>query len=180
MITTRPVSNQPFKELTVLCSKSGEMLVSVRYLRLAGPVCTMVSAFFLVSCLHTPYFILQVLLVTDGSLGIGKGSLRNSLQTLKQRGDDKKFPLPFPFPTKLYIMCVANAEEVTSLLMQTQCDTCTCKLSMIVMYPRLAEAFLFHPFFAYFNSDIRMFLSLSGNSECDLHSFLSVVAVTDE
>uniref|UniRef100_A0A3B4YRQ8 Integrator complex subunit 14 n=1 Tax=Seriola lalandi dorsalis TaxID=1841481 RepID=A0A3B4YRQ8_SERLL len=54
----------------------------------------------------------QVMLVTDGSLGIGKGSLRHSLQTLKQRGDDKKFPLPFPFPTKLYIMCIANAEEL--------------------------------------------------------------------
>ncbi|XP_020486973.2 integrator complex subunit 14 [Labrus bergylta] len=54
----------------------------------------------------------QVVLVTDGSLGIGKGSLRYSLQTLKLRGDDKKFPLPFPFPTKLFIMCVANAEEL--------------------------------------------------------------------
>ncbi|XP_045892371.1 integrator complex subunit 14 isoform X2 [Micropterus dolomieu] len=54
----------------------------------------------------------QVVLVTDGSLGIGKGSLRHSLQTLKQRGDDKKFPLPFPFPTKLFILCVANAEEL--------------------------------------------------------------------
>lgn len=56
---------------------------------------------------------MQVLLVTDGSLGIGKGSLRHSLQTLKQRADDKKFPLPFPFPTKMFIMCVANAEEVS-------------------------------------------------------------------
>uniref|UniRef100_A0A8C4DS63 Integrator complex subunit 14 n=1 Tax=Dicentrarchus labrax TaxID=13489 RepID=A0A8C4DS63_DICLA len=54
----------------------------------------------------------QMVMVTDGSLGIGKGSLRHSLQTLKQRGDDKKFPLPFPFPTKLFIMCVANAEEL--------------------------------------------------------------------
>ncbi|XP_071354331.1 integrator complex subunit 14 [Trachinotus anak] len=54
----------------------------------------------------------QVMLITDGSLGIGKGSLRHSLQTLKQRGDDKKFPLPFPFPTKLFIMCIANAEEL--------------------------------------------------------------------
>lgn len=67
---------------------------------------------FNVLCSHTSYFILQVVLVTDGSLGIGKGSLRHSLQTLKHCGDDKKFPLPFPFPTKLYIMCVANAEEV--------------------------------------------------------------------
>lgn len=70
------------------------------------------SDFNLVLCSHTSYFILQVVLVTDGSLGIGKGSLRHSLQTLKHCGDDKKFPLPFPFPTKLYIMCVANAEEV--------------------------------------------------------------------
>ncbi|TNN86918.1 von Willebrand factor A domain-containing protein 9 [Liparis tanakae] len=54
----------------------------------------------------------QVVLVTDGSLGIGKGSLRHSLQTRKHRGDDKKFPLPFPFPTKLFIMSVANAEEL--------------------------------------------------------------------
>lgn len=53
-----------------------------------------------------------MVLVTDGSLGIGRGSLRHSLATLKQRGEDKKFPLPFPFPTKLYIVCIANAEEV--------------------------------------------------------------------
>lgn len=54
----------------------------------------------------------QVVLVTDGSLGIGKGSLRHSLQTQKHRGEDKKFPLPFPFPCKLFILCVANAEEL--------------------------------------------------------------------
>ncbi|KAG7333242.1 hypothetical protein KOW79_003377 [Hemibagrus wyckioides] len=54
----------------------------------------------------------QVVLVTDGSLGIGRGSLRHSLATLKQRGEDKKFPLPFPFPCKLYIVCIANAEEL--------------------------------------------------------------------
>ncbi|XP_064870187.1 integrator complex subunit 14-like [Oncorhynchus nerka] len=54
----------------------------------------------------------QVVLVTDGSLGIGKGSLRHSLQTLKGRPEDKKFPLPFPFPAKLFIMCIANAEEL--------------------------------------------------------------------
>ncbi|XP_067091126.1 integrator complex subunit 14 [Osmerus mordax] len=54
----------------------------------------------------------QVVLVTDGSLGIGKGSLRHSLQTLKNRSEDKKFPLPFPFPAKLFVMCIANAEEL--------------------------------------------------------------------
>lgn len=54
----------------------------------------------------------QVVLVTDGALGIGRGSLRHSLQTIKQRGEDKKFPLPFLFPSKLYVMCIASAEEV--------------------------------------------------------------------
>uniref|UniRef100_A0A4W4HDL3 Integrator complex subunit 14 n=1 Tax=Electrophorus electricus TaxID=8005 RepID=A0A4W4HDL3_ELEEL len=54
----------------------------------------------------------QLVLVTDGALGIGRGSLRHSLATLKQRGEDKKFPLPFPFPCKLYIMCISNAEEL--------------------------------------------------------------------
>ncbi|XP_016320917.1 von Willebrand factor A domain-containing protein 9 [Sinocyclocheilus anshuiensis] len=54
----------------------------------------------------------QVVLVTDGALGIGRGSLRHSLQTVKQRMEDKKFPLPFPFPSKLYVMCIANAEEL--------------------------------------------------------------------
>lgn len=119
MIMTRLVSNQLFKGWTVLYSKSGGTLVPVRYLRPTGPVCTGSPASFTSPCLRPSCFIVQVVLVTDGSLGIGKGSLRYSLQTLKQRGDDKKFPLPFPFPTKLYIMCVANAEEVTGLLMWT-------------------------------------------------------------
>ncbi|KAL0968884.1 hypothetical protein UPYG_G00273150 [Umbra pygmaea] len=54
----------------------------------------------------------QVVLVTDGSLGIGAGSLRHSLQTLKPRPEDKKFPLPFPFPAKLFVMCIATMEEL--------------------------------------------------------------------
>ncbi|XP_039629476.1 integrator complex subunit 14 [Polypterus senegalus] len=56
----------------------------------------------------------QIVLVTDGALGIGRGSLRHSLATLRQRGEDKKFPLPFPFPSKLYIMCIASQEELQS------------------------------------------------------------------
>lgn len=62
-----------------------------------------------------------MILVTDGSLGIGKGSLRHSLQTMKQRGEDKKFPLPFPFSTKMYIMCVASAEEVYTIFFVFLC-----------------------------------------------------------
>jgi len=59
-----------------------------------------------------------VVLVTDGALGIGRGSLRHSLQTVKQRVEDKKFPLPFPFPSKFYVMCIANAEEVLQCFLQ--------------------------------------------------------------
>ncbi|XP_012892194.1 PREDICTED: von Willebrand factor A domain-containing protein 9-like [Dipodomys ordii] len=58
------------------------------------------------------YNTLQVVLVTDGCLGIGRGSLRHSLATHNQRSDSNRFPLPFPFPSKLYIMCMANLEEV--------------------------------------------------------------------
>uniref|UniRef100_A0A2K5I3I4 Integrator complex subunit 14 n=1 Tax=Colobus angolensis palliatus TaxID=336983 RepID=A0A2K5I3I4_COLAP len=53
----------------------------------------------------------QVVLVTDGCLGIGRGSLRHSLATQNQRSESNRFPLPFPFPSKLYIMCMANLEE---------------------------------------------------------------------
>lgn len=56
--------------------------------------------------------ICQVVLVTDGCMGIGKGSLRQSLASLGQRGDDRAFPLPFPFPSKLYVMCIATLEEL--------------------------------------------------------------------
>lgn len=57
----------------------------------------------------------KVVLVTDGCLGIGRGSLRHSLATHNQRSESNRFPLPFPFPSKLYVMCMANLEEVMSL-----------------------------------------------------------------
>ncbi|XP_009704532.1 PREDICTED: von Willebrand factor A domain-containing protein 9 isoform X2 [Cariama cristata] len=56
----------------------------------------------------------QVVLVTDGCLGIGRGSLRHSLATHNQRSESNRFPLPFPFPSKLYVMCMANLEELQS------------------------------------------------------------------
>lgn len=47
--------------------------------------------------------------MTDGSSGMGQGSLKHSLQTYNQHGGaDTKFPLPFPFPAKLHILCVSN------------------------------------------------------------------------
>ncbi|XP_039348453.1 integrator complex subunit 14 isoform X2 [Mauremys reevesii] len=60
------------------------------------------------------YNTLQVVLVTDGCLGIGRGSLRHSLATCNQRNESSRFPLPFPFPSKLYIMCMANLDELQS------------------------------------------------------------------
>ncbi|KAK7115448.1 integrator complex subunit 14-like [Littorina saxatilis] len=51
----------------------------------------------------------QVIVVTDGSCGMGQGSLKHSLQTYNQRDStDSKFPLPFPFPAKLHILCISN------------------------------------------------------------------------
>ncbi|XP_063304845.1 integrator complex subunit 14 [Pelobates fuscus] len=56
----------------------------------------------------------QIVLVTDGCLGIGRGSLHHSLATINQRSESNRFPLPFPFPSKLYVMCMANLEELQS------------------------------------------------------------------
>lgn len=70
-------------------------------------------------CLYVEVLIcplsFKVVLVTDGCLGIGRGSLRHSLATHNQRSESNRFPLPFPFPSKLYVMCMANLEEVMSL-----------------------------------------------------------------
>ncbi|XP_057551181.1 integrator complex subunit 14-like isoform X1 [Hippopotamus amphibius kiboko] len=56
----------------------------------------------------------NVVLVRDGCLGIGRGSVRHSLATQSQCSKSNRFPLPFPFPPKLYIMCMANLGELQS------------------------------------------------------------------
>ncbi|XP_013403665.1 integrator complex subunit 14 [Lingula anatina] len=53
----------------------------------------------------------QVILVTDGSTGIGSGSLKHSLQTLHDRTADDTFPLPFQFPCKLHVVPIVNQSE---------------------------------------------------------------------
>ncbi|XP_071105029.1 integrator complex subunit 14-like [Haliotis cracherodii] len=50
----------------------------------------------------------QIILITDGNCGIGQGSLKESLQS---KTADDKFPLPFPFPCKLHVVCVANPND---------------------------------------------------------------------
>ncbi len=54
--------------------------------------------------------IFQIILVTDGNGGIGHGSLKQSLQRESKTADDK-FPLPFPFPCKLHVVCMANPSD---------------------------------------------------------------------
>ncbi|CAG2223853.1 Integrator complex subunit 14 [Mytilus edulis] len=56
----------------------------------------------------------QVILVTDGSIGVGQKSLKNSLQNWDQRDPkvpEDQFPLPFPFPCKLHIAIVGNPND---------------------------------------------------------------------
>lgn len=79
---------------------------------------------------------LQVVLVTDGCLGIGRGSLRHSLATHSQRSESNRFPLPFPFPSKLYVMCMANLEEVMS------CSLLRCWIIVGLLWPNIAVMFL--------------------------------------
>lgn len=54
----------------------------------------------------------QIVLVTDGSTGIGSMSLKESLATMNHRNASLlPFPLPFAFPAKLHVVCVAGANE---------------------------------------------------------------------
>ncbi|KAK6624424.1 hypothetical protein RUM44_011283 [Polyplax serrata] len=46
----------------------------------------------------------QVILVTDGNAGVGQLNLKQHLQNLGPRSSH--FPLPFPFPGKLHVICV--------------------------------------------------------------------------
>lgn len=50
----------------------------------------------------------QVILVTDGSLGAGQMSLKQSLN-LNHRSSH--FPLPFPFPGKLHVVCISPTQN---------------------------------------------------------------------
>lgn len=49
----------------------------------------------------------QVILITDGNVGIGPMSLGHSLSTLNIVQDVNPFPLPFPYPGKLSVVCIA-------------------------------------------------------------------------
>ena len=49
----------------------------------------------------------QVILITDGNPGVGHMSLTESLSSLNMTKNAKTFPLPFSFPGKLSVMCIA-------------------------------------------------------------------------
>uniref|UniRef100_A0A8C4QT37 Integrator complex subunit 14 n=1 Tax=Eptatretus burgeri TaxID=7764 RepID=A0A8C4QT37_EPTBU len=57
----------------------------------------------------------QVILVTDGCPGVGQGSLRQSLLSLAHCKDDRRFPLPFPFPSHLHVLCIASWQELQAM-----------------------------------------------------------------
>lgn len=48
----------------------------------------------------------QVILITDGNPGVGPGSLSDSLNSLNYSREP--FPLPFPYPAKLSLVCLAD------------------------------------------------------------------------
>ncbi|XP_014677770.1 PREDICTED: von Willebrand factor A domain-containing protein 9-like [Priapulus caudatus] len=54
----------------------------------------------------------QIVLVTDGTLGVGQGSLPVSVETRGTRAaTDPPFPLPFPFPSQLHVVLLAEATD---------------------------------------------------------------------
>ena len=59
-------------------------------------------------------FPLQVILITDGTVGIGQKSLKHSLETWDQRDPtviEDKFPLPFKFPCNLHVAVIGNPTD---------------------------------------------------------------------
>lgn len=60
----------------------------------------------------------QVVLVTDGNPGVGSMSLGNSLNSLNLKGDSNLFPLPFPYPGKLSIVCISSQQGIHFFLIK--------------------------------------------------------------
>lgn len=52
---------------------------------------------------------INLILVTDGRIGTGSGSLKESLE--KVRTEENKFPLPFSFPCSLSVVCLTNLKQ---------------------------------------------------------------------
>lgn len=73
----------------------------------------------------------QVILITDGNTGIGPMSLSHSLTTLNIAQDINPFPLPFPYPGKLSVVCIApqqGKEDLASGKHSCICISLLCTL----------------------------------------------------
>ncbi|KAF2880696.1 hypothetical protein ILUMI_25486 [Ignelater luminosus] len=53
----------------------------------------------------------QIILVTDGNTGVGPMTLGESFATLNHRTSSNPFPLPFAFPAKLHVVCIAPPDD---------------------------------------------------------------------
>ena len=51
--------------------------------------------------------------MTDGSTGVGAGSLKSIIDAWTQASvtEQAKCPLPFPFKTKLHVVCIASQND---------------------------------------------------------------------
>lgn len=61
----------------------------------------------------------QVVLVTDGALGFGEGSLKQVVQAYSNRSAlaaDHKFSLPFKFPCKLHVLLLGDSTKKQTLI----------------------------------------------------------------
>ncbi|XP_033634370.1 integrator complex subunit 14-like [Asterias rubens] len=55
----------------------------------------------------------QVILVTDGSPGVGPGSLKHAIQILSNpKADDSTFPVPFEFPNSFHTVLISSQLEL--------------------------------------------------------------------
>lgn len=52
----------------------------------------------------------HVILITDGNPGVGPMSLSHSLTSLHVSRESNPFPLPFPYPGKLNIICIGSQQ----------------------------------------------------------------------
>lgn len=55
----------------------------------------------------------QVVLITDGNPGVGPMSLADSLNSLNVTRDINLFPLPFPYPGKLSVVCISSQQGMS-------------------------------------------------------------------
>lgn len=70
-----------------------------------------VKRFVSVSVMYFKLGDFQIVLVTDGSTGLGAYSLQTCLSTSNRRPADHKFPVPFTFPGKLHVVCITTPND---------------------------------------------------------------------